>query len=201
MQALSAPAAKSLGGTPVAPVHRGAGATISKGSAMRKRLLFALAIVLLVLSTAVVVWQGHFHQREFIPSSPAQTLILWAVSTLIFVLMITVGWILAREFIKLYVARQTRQPGSRIRTKLAIGALLLCCLPVFFLALWSYDVLSLNLTAWFTNPVDQQVQTNARLAQSFDEELQRRLVTQADLLAAQPQTAQTLAGGPPSHDA
>ena len=115
---------------------------------MRKRLSYGLAIVLLVLSTMLVVWQGSFHQKDFIPSNPAQTLILWAVSTLIFILMVTVGWILARDFTKLYVAHQAKKPGSRIRTKLVIGALLLSCVPVFFLALWSYEVLNLNLIAF-----------------------------------------------------
>jgi PAS domain S-box-containing protein len=154
---------------------------------MRKRLLYGLAIVLLVVSTVLVVWQGSFHQKDFIPSSPAQTLILWAVSTLIFILMITVGWILAREFIKLYVARQAKQPGSRIRTKLVVGALLLSCLPVFFLALWSYEVLNVNLVAWFTNPVEHQVQVYKDLAKSYDEEIRKRLDTEATLLAGQPE--------------
>ena len=167
---------------------------------MRKRLLYGLAIVLLVVSTVLVVWQGSFHQKDFIPG-PAQTLILWAVSLLIFILMVTVGWILAREFIKLYVARQTQQPGSRIRTKLVVGALLLSCLPVFFLALWSYEVLNLNLYAWFTNPVSNQVQVYADTAGQLDQEIQRRLDTQAALFALQPETIRTLAGEAVSHEA
>ena len=73
--------------------------------------------------------------------------------------MVTVGWILAREFIKLYVARQANRLGSRIRTKLVVGAMLLSCVPVFFLVLWSYEVLNYNLKAWFTNPVDNQVES------------------------------------------
>ncbi|HXK02200.1 MAG TPA: ATP-binding protein [Verrucomicrobiae bacterium] len=167
---------------------------------MRKRLLYGVAIVLLVASTIFVVWQGSFHQRDFMPK-PAQTLILWAVSTLIFALMVTVGWILAREFIKLYVARRTHQPGSRIRTKLVVGALLLSCVPVFFLVLWMYEVLSLNLTAWFTNPVDQQVKLYTGAAGALDREMQTRVNTQAALLAAQPETQRVLAGGSLSHDA
>src|SRR5215471_10192865 len=129
---------------------------------MRKRLFYWSASVLLVLSVVLVVWQGSFRLYYFFsPSNLGQTFIYWAVSTLIFILMVTVGWILAREFIKLYVARQAKQPGSRIRTKLVVGALLLSCLPVFFLALWSYEVLNLNLYAWFTNPVANQVQVYA----------------------------------------
>src|SRR5262249_1761127 len=114
---------------------------------MKKRLLYGLASVLLVLSVVLVLWQGSFHLQDFDPSNPSQTLILWAVSTLIFILMITVGWILFREFVNLYLARQARRPGSRIRTKLVVGAMLLSCVPVFFLVMWSWEVLSLNLKA------------------------------------------------------
>ena len=162
---------------------------------MRKRLFYSFASVLLAISVVLVVWQGSFRLRDFEPSNPSQTLILWAVSTLIFVLMVTVGWILAREFIKLYVARQANRPGSRIRTKLVVGAMLLSCVPVFFLVLWSYEVLNFNLHAWFTNPVDQQVQIYKKAASLLDQEVQARLGVQAQLLAAQPEVKQLLNGG------
>ena len=94
---------------------------------MRKRLFYWFASVLLVISVVLVVWQGSFRLWKFGPSNAGQTFIFWAVSTLIFILMVTVGWILAREFIKLYVARQAKRLGSRIRTKLVVGAMLLSC--------------------------------------------------------------------------
>src|ERR1039458_9504377 len=95
---------------------------MNRPTGMRKRLLYGLASALLILSVVLVVWLGSFRLSNFFnPSNPGQTLILWAVSTLIFILMVIVGWILAREFIKLYVARQANKVGSRIRTKLEIG--------------------------------------------------------------------------------
>ena len=162
---------------------------------MRKRLFYWSASVLLVISVVLVVWQGSFRLWNFGPSNAGQTFIYWAVSTLIFILMVTVGWILAREFIKLYVARQARRLGSRIRTKLVVGAMLLSCVPVFFLVLWSYEVLNFNLKAWFTNPVDNQVEVYKKAARALDQEIQHRLGVQAELLAAQPETSQLLAGG------
>src|SRR3954453_10890874 len=162
---------------------------------MRKRLLYSFASVLLALSVGFFVWQGSFHLSDLDPSSSSQTLILWAVSLLIFILMVTVGWILAREFIKLYVARQAKRLGSRIRTKLVVGAMMLCCMPVFFLVLWSYEVLNVNLKAWFTNPVENQVEVYKLAARALDQEIQRRLTVQATLLAGQPETQQLLATG------
>jgi PAS domain S-box-containing protein len=163
---------------------------------MRKRLFYGSASVLLVLSVILVVWQGSFRLYYlFSPSNPQQTFIYWAISTLIFILMVTVGWILAREFIKLYVARQTRRLGSRIRTKLVVGAMLLSCVPVVFLVLWSWEVLNVNLKAWFTNPVDNQVEVYKGAAKALDQEIQRRLAVQAALLASQPETARLWSTG------
>jgi len=167
---------------------------------MRKRLFYWSASVLLVISVVLVVWQGSFHLSNFGPSNAGQTFIFWAVSTLIFILMVTVGWILAREFIKLYVARQAKRLGSRIRTKLVVGAMLLSCVPVFFLVLWSYEVLNVNLKAWFTNPVDNQVEVYKKAARALEQEIQTRLGVQAALLAAQPETSQLLSGGPLATD-
>ena len=83
-------------------------------------------------------------------SNPGQTLIFWAISSLIFVLMVMLGWILFRTGVKLYVERQSNREGSRIRTKLVVGALTLSIVPVFFLVLFSVDVLNRNMMAWFT---------------------------------------------------
>ncbi len=163
---------------------------------MRKRLFYGSASVLLVLSVILVVWQGSFRLYNFFsPSNLQQTFIYWAVSTLIFILMVTVGWILAREFIKLYVARQAKRLGSRIRTKLVIGAMLLSCVPVVFFVLWSYEVLNFNLNAWFTNPVDGQVEIYKAAAKAIDQEIQHRLAVEASLLAAQPETIRLLSTG------
>src|SRR5260370_31395025 len=162
---------------------------------MRKRLFYWFASVLLVISVVLVVWQGSFRLWNFGPSNAGQTFIYWAISTLIFILMVTVGWILAREFIKLYVARQAKRLGSRIRTKLVIGAMLLSCVPVVFLVLWSWEVLNVNLKAWFTNPVDNQVEVYKGVAKALDLEIQHRLSLQGALLAAQPETARLFASG------
>jgi PAS domain S-box-containing protein len=74
--------------------------------------------------------------------------------------------------------------------------MLLSCVPVTFLVLWSYEVLNYNLTAWFTNPVDNQVEVYKKAARALDLEIQHRLRVQATLLAAQPETLRLLAGGP-----
>src|ERR1035441_6399831 len=121
---------------------------------MRKRLIYGSLSILLAISVILVVWEGSFNPANFRPANPNQTLIFWAVSSLIFLLMVTLGWILIREFVKLYVERQSRREGSRIKTKLVVGALALSFVPVFFLVLWSVSVLNFNLRRWFSRPTE-----------------------------------------------
>jgi len=121
---------------------------------MKKRFLYVAGIVLLIISATLVIWQGSFTFGDFGPTSPEQTFLYWAVSTLVFLLTVTLGWILFRTAVKLYIERRSNREGSRIRTKLVIGALALSFLPVFFLVLWSVSVLNRNLDKWFSRPAE-----------------------------------------------
>jgi two-component system nitrogen regulation sensor histidine kinase NtrY len=159
---------------------------------MKKRLAYLFAPILLILSV-LVVWQGSF--RTFGPANPQQTLLFWFISSLTFLLMVTLGWILFREGVKVYIARQSNQAGSRIRTKLVVGAVALSCLPVFFFALWSYEVLNYNLNAWFSNPAENQIKLYVDMSKSLDQEIEGRLQAQASLLSVQPETRQIVLSG------
>jgi two-component system nitrogen regulation sensor histidine kinase NtrY len=161
---------------------------------MRKRVLYGLAIVLLAVSVLLVVWQGSFSLGRFTPEGAPQTLIYWATLVLIFILIVVLAFKLAREFLKLYVARQANAEGSRIRTKLVMGALMLSVVPVFFLVFFSYEVLSFNVTKMLTAPVERQKEVGLGLAKALDTEMKDETDAQASLLALQPETRQLLEG-------
>ncbi|MBV9746807.1 MAG: hypothetical protein JO099_23855, partial [Acidobacteriia bacterium] len=161
---------------------------------MKKRLLYGFAIVLLVVSVLLVVWQGSF-RIGFGPRDPSQTFAFWAISTLIFILMVTLGFILFRTGLKLYIERQANREGSRLRSKLVWGALLLSFVPVLFLVLFSYFVLNRSLAAWFSSPAENQVKLFVSVAAQLEHEMQDEVDAQTALLAAQPETRQLLSGG------
>ena len=162
---------------------------------MKKRLMLGSGAVLLAVTVLLVAWLGSFNSGQFSPADPHQTVVFWATSALIFILMVTLGFILFRELAKLYIARQSNQQGSRIRTKLVLGALALSCVPVFFLVLFSFYVLSHSVNRWFTNPVDQTIERFVKVAELLQREMQDEVNAQTALLAAQPEVRRTLAGG------
>jgi two-component system nitrogen regulation sensor histidine kinase NtrY len=121
---------------------------------MRKRYLFWSGLVLLAILSTLVVWQVSFTFGDYGPENVAQTFVFWAVSTLIFLLTVTLGFMLFRTGVKLYFERQANREGSRIKTKLLAGALALSLLPVVFLALFSYVILNRNVEKWFSRPAE-----------------------------------------------
>jgi two-component system, NtrC family, nitrogen regulation sensor histidine kinase NtrY len=152
---------------------------------MRKRLMFGSAVVLLGILVTLVVWQGSFSLSPA-PSTIQQTYLFWAVSTLIFILTVTLGFNLFRTVVKLYIERQSNRPGSHIKSKLIGGALALSVLPIIFLVLWSVSVLNLNLDKWFSRPARTMNIDLVQIANALNQEVTDKLTAQAHWLAAQP---------------
>ncbi len=137
---------------------------------MRKRAVQIAGLVILLVSAALVIWQGSFSFGPFAPSSPEQTVLYWAISTLVFLLTVTLGFMLVRTAARLYVERRSNREGSRIKTKLVIGALALSILPVFFLVLWSVSVLNRNLDKWFSRPAENVRASLVEVAKALEQE-------------------------------
>ena len=163
-----------------------------------KRPAYIFATVLLCLSVLLALWQGSFNLTQFGQGGPVQTLIFWAISSLNFVLMVTLGFILFRTAAKLYIERQSNREGSRIKSKLVIGALALSFLPVVFMVLWGVEVLNFNLKAWFSEPVKNQLAVFTKVSDLLKTELQEEVKVKATLLASLPETRQILESGRPN---
>jgi len=153
---------------------------------MRKRYLFGSGLALLAILLTLVVWQVSFSFGEYGPATALQTFVLWAISTLIFLLTVTLGFMLFRTGVKLYIERQANREGSRIQTKLVAGALALSLLPVVFLVMFSYVILNRNVEKWFSRPAEG-VRTNLiDTGNGLAAEVQGRADALARWLAAMP---------------
>jgi two-component system, NtrC family, nitrogen regulation sensor histidine kinase NtrY len=169
---------------------------------MSKRFLYGAGVVLLVILMALVVWQVSFKEglEEMGPADLTQTFIFWAVSTLVFVLTITLGFILFRDGVKLYVERQKGREGSRIQSRLFFGALALSFMPVVFLVFFSYAVLNRTLDKWFTGPAEAVQKDYLQIGDSLRSELTENLVLKARLVATMPEVRAALSGDAPVPD-
>lgn len=155
---------------------------------MRKRHVFVFGLVLLTILVTLILWQQSFTFGDYGPANPEQTLVFWAISTLIFLLTVTLGFMLFRTGVNLYLERQRNREGSRIQTKLVLGAVALSALPVVFLVAFSYEILNRNVEKWFQAPVEGTHIALGETAKSFDEEITGRAKALAERLALNHQT-------------
>lgn len=154
---------------------------------MRKRLLLIPSVVLLAILMTLIIWQQSFHFGEYGPDNSEQTFVFWAISTLIFLLTVTIGFMLFRTFVKLYLERQQNREGTRIQTKLVLGALALSLLPVVFLVAFSYDILNRNVEKWFMQPVQGIRVELDSTTQAYASEVAGRAQALANWLATLPE--------------
>ena len=124
------------------------------------------AIIVLSISIfllfAVIFAQATFNLTFLQPDTSEETLIFAAVLALIFLLFVALTFVLLRTLLRLYAERKTGVLGSKYRSRMVLGALLLSLGPVIFFFLFSYGLMNRSIEKWFSRPVeDVEYRTNA----------------------------------------
>ena len=154
---------------------------------MRRRLAFAAAALSFVILLALLIWQGSF-RIPFSPTDLTETIILWSVSTLIFILTVVLAFMLFRASVKVYIDRRRNKEGSRIRSKLLLGALALILAPALFFAVFSGYVLNRHLDTWFNRPSRSVEAALKDLDASYRREAQTRVQAETEWISLLPET-------------
>lgn len=141
---------------------------------MKLRYRFGFGLTALLVLTGLVIWQGSFTVGDYGPNTTEQTYVYWGLSTLIFLMTVLLAFMLFRDAAKLYAARRAGQEGSRIRTKILVGAVTLTFLPTVFLVLWSVEVLNRNLDKWFSRPAENIRFNLDEIAKSLESETRQK---------------------------
>jgi two-component system, NtrC family, nitrogen regulation sensor histidine kinase NtrY len=160
---------------------------------MPRRLRHLLGAILLAASVTLVVWQGSFSVGSFAPDDPEMTFVFYGISILIVLLMVTLGFMLAKTIVKLWIERSRDRPGSRISTKLVVGALALSMMPVFFMVLFNVYVLNRTMTKWFTLPEQHELVDLHAIETALERQTHEKAEAEAELLAASPGTKALIA--------
>ena len=158
---------------------------------MRQRFAFAAAGLSFVVLLALLIWQGSF-RISYSPSNSSETTVLWSVSILIFLLTVLLAFLLFRAGVKVYIDRHRNKEGSRIRSKLLFGALVLTLAPALFYVLFSVYVLNRHLDYWFSKPAEDALR---KLDTLYAKEAQERVEAETDWISLLPQTHRAATAG------
>jgi len=119
----------------------------------RTPAIVGLSIAVFLLF-ATIFSQATFNLTFLQPDTSEETLIFAALSALIFLLFVALTFVLLRILLRLYAERKTGAMGSKLRSRMVMGALLLSLGPVIFLFLFSYGLINRSIEKWFSRPVE-----------------------------------------------
>ena len=115
-------------------------------------ITLSVCLVLLFLSLATL---NAFNLNFLNPGSPLQTLVFIGLSLIAFLLFVGVLVLLVRNVLKLYGDQRSRVLGTRLRTRMLWGAVLVSLVPLVFMFAFSYLLMNRAVDRWFSQPVTQ----------------------------------------------
>ncbi|PYS05905.1 MAG: hypothetical protein DMG12_05835, partial [Acidobacteria bacterium] len=132
--------------------------------------LYVAGFFLLMLALLVFV-QAAFNLDPFLsPSEPDQIVLLYTLSTFIFLVLLIFGFVLLRTLIKVWAERKQQKPGSKFKTKLVVSLILLTLIPATCLFLFAFGLVNRSIVKWFSVPVDQIFEATADLSGEWRDE-------------------------------
>jgi two-component system, NtrC family, nitrogen regulation sensor histidine kinase NtrY len=159
----------------------------------RKRLIILLAAGSFVLF-AILLSESSFDLPFINPSTTEQTVFLAALSALVFLLFVTLTFVLARNLIKLFAERRMGVLGSKFRTRLVVGSLLLSFLPVIVMFWFAYGLMNRSIERWFSTPVEEVRQDTALMGQMLAKYVAANAHAEAVSIASAPETQHAFDG-------
>jgi PAS domain S-box-containing protein len=126
-----------------------------------------IAILTLLLMLSLIA-QGGFNLSPVIsPDTAGETLLLYSLSTLIFLAFITLFFVLLRNVLKLVRERRARRLGSKFKARLVSYSIGLSLLPVLLLFFFAFGLLNRSIDRWFGAPTKQIVEDSHLLEESY----------------------------------
>lgn len=149
----------------------------------RRLTVIVLSIVVLLLMLSLIAQSG-FNLRPFVtPDTAAETLLLYALSTLNFLAFVTVLFVLLRNVIKLVRERRGARLGSKFKSRLVSYAIGLSLLPALLLFFFAFGLLNRSIDRWFGEPARQIVDDAKAIEESYFKKEEAELASIARAIA------------------
>jgi two-component system nitrogen regulation sensor histidine kinase NtrY len=131
----------------------------------RLRTIAWLAAGAFVISAALAALQAFNTSRvPFLsPQTSGDVLVFTAMSVIVFLLLLALLVLLIRNILKLFADQRSRTLGSRLRTRLALGAALIALAPAGFMFLFSFGLMNHSVDRWFSQPTSELREDSTRV--------------------------------------
>ncbi len=131
----------------------------------RRLTISLLAAGALVFSAALAALNAFntTGNRWLTPQTTTDILVFTAMSVIVFLLLLLLLVLLLRNILKLFLDQRSRALGSRLRTRLVVGAALIALAPAAFMFLFSFQLLNRSVERWFMQPTSELREDSTRV--------------------------------------
>lgn len=159
----------------------------------RKRVIILLAMAVFLL-LAILVSQTAFDLTFLRPGNNQQIVVFAALSALIFLLFVALTFVLFRNLLKLFAERRLGVLGSKFRTRMVVGALLLSFVPVMVMYWFAYGLMNRSIDKWFSTPVEEVRADTHAMASLLAEYAAQNAQAEATSIATSAEAQRSFAG-------
>jgi len=134
------------------------------GSARRRRIAWLASGAFVIYAVLQGLYSFNTSQYPLLtPQTTAEILVFTAMSVIVFLLLMVLLVLLIRNIVKLYMDERSRALGSRLRTRLVIGAALIALAPAVFMFYFSFLLLNRSVDRWFSQPTSELRENSTRV--------------------------------------
>ncbi len=151
-------------------------------TARRRAYTIALGIALVVLIAVLPALNNNL--RFVNPSTTEEIFVFTGLSAIVFLVFVAVLVMLVRNVLKLYADQKSRVMGSRLRTRMLWGAVLVSLLPIAFMSLFNFLLINRAVDHWFAKPVMQMRDDSDRMALELSRYTTANARAEADSIAS-----------------
>jgi nitrogen fixation/metabolism regulation signal transduction histidine kinase len=150
--------------------------------ANRRKIWIAALCALLLLAALATL--NAFNTQLPSPASTQQIVIFTGLSIVAFLLFVAVMILLVRNVLRLYADQRSRVMGTRLRTRMLWGAVLVSLIPIASMFAFSYLLLNRAVDRWFSQPVTEMRDDSNNMALELSRYTSANARAESDSIAA-----------------
>jgi PAS domain S-box-containing protein len=127
------------------------------------------------------------------PETSGATLAFTALTVLVFLLLVVLSMLLLRNVLKLYASQSSSAVGSRLRTRMVLGAILIALTPAIFMFLFSFGLMNRSIDRWFSPNTSELREDSTRVVLELAQYVTSNARGEAESIAATGATDRDLA--------
>jgi two-component system nitrogen regulation sensor histidine kinase NtrY len=144
------------------------------------RVLIAAAVLLIGL-LAGLIWLSNTTTEIALPVLAEG--VFYAMIGVCVTLLLALGFVLARNLLKLWVEQRRAAPFARFRAKLVAALLAMSIIPAVLVLITGSQVILNTAARWFSEPVDEIVSAASSIARTFYQDRKEALELRSSRLA------------------